>query len=332
LERIPGIGKERASMIQQKNIFERAEKEVRFIEKNGIRALYFLDKEYPSRLKQCEDSPLMVFYKGHGDLNAEKMIAIVGTRHVTPYGKETTEKLIMELAAYNVTIISGLAFGVDVHAHKQALKQNLPTLGVLAHGLDRIYPAEHKITADKMIHQGGLLSEYPSSTKPDRNNFPARNRIVAGLSDAVIIIESAEKGGALITAELANDYNREVFALPGRINDHFSKGCHRLIMQNKAHLFENAGHVAEIMGWDDVVKKTEKYIQGNLFHNLNEEELKVVQVLELNGLTAIDYLSLNTQIPIGRLSSLLLSLEFKGMLRSLPGKCYELSGGKFKKS
>ncbi len=324
LEKVPGIGKERASLIHKKDLFEGVDKEINYMEKNGIRPLYFLDKEYPARLKNCEDAPLMVFYKGVADLNAQRMLAIVGTRFITPYGKDMTEKIVQELAQYNVTIISGLAYGVDVQAHKCALKHTIPTIGVVAHGLDRIYPSDHKIIAEKMLDCGGLLSEYASMTKPDRNNFPARNRIVAGMSDAVIVIESAEKGGALITADLANDYNREVFALPGRSTDHFSKGCHYLIRKNKAMLFENAGHIAEMMFWDDEKGKVKKKNQLELFDTLSDEERTLVRILGENGMTGIDALAILTDISVNKLSSLLLNLEFAGLLKTLPGKRYEL--------
>lgn len=324
LEKIPGIGRERASLIHRKDLFEGVEREMLYMEKNGIKPLYFLDKDYPKRLKNCEDAPLLVFYKGNADLNAPRMLAIVGTRFITPYGKDMTEKLVQELAQYSVTIISGLAYGVDVQAHKSALKHIIPTVGVVAHGLDRIYPSDHINIAEKMLVQGGLISEYPSMTKPDRNNFPARNRIVAGMSDAVIVIESAEKGGALITADLANDYNREVFALPGRSSDHFSKGCHYLIRKNKAMLFENAVHIAEMMLWDDDKGKVKKKKQLELFDTLSEEERNLVRVLGENGITGIDALSLLTALSVNKLSSLLLNLEFAGLLKTLPGKQYEL--------
>ena len=326
LEKIPGIGSERAKFIQKKDLFEKAEEEILFMKKHHIKSLFYLDKDYPIRLKNCEDAPLMLFYKGNVSLNSDRVIAIVGTRFITPYGKDMTEKLIAELAKYRVVIVSGLAYGVDVQAHKSAINNNMPTIGVVAHGLDRLYPSENKATADKMMLNGAIISEYPSKTNPDRENFPARNRIVAGMCDAVVVIESAEKGGALITAELANDYNRDVFAMPGRITDHFSKGCHQLIRKNKAMLFESAIDIAEIMNWDDNLKPNKQKTQNQmeLFKTLNDDEKKLVEILRTGGLMGIDSIALNSGIPVSKVSAALLNLEFSGLLRSLPGKVYEL--------
>jgi DNA processing protein len=325
LERIPGIGKERAAMIEKKDLFEKAEKEIAFMHKNNIQPLFYLDENYPARLKNCYDSPLMLFYKGTVDLNVARMVAIVGTRFITPYGKDSTEKLVADLAKYNAVVVSGLAFGVDVQAHRSSILHQVPTVGVVAHGLDRIYPAENKSTADKMLNNGGVLSEYPSGVKPDRENFPARNRIVAGMCDAVIVIESAERGGALITAEIANEYNRDVFALPGRTSDHFSKGCHQLIRKNKAMIFESASQIAEMMNWED--KKADKkksFFQTELFTAMNPDEKKLVELLKTNGATGIDTLAALAGITVNKTSVSLLNLEFAGFLRSLPGKMYEL--------
>jgi DNA processing protein len=326
LEKIPGIGRERAELIQKKDLFEKAEKEIDFMQKNGIEPLFYIDKNFPERLKNCYDAPLMLFYKGNIDLNSSRMVAVVGTRFITPYGKDMTEKLIAELAQYNVVIVSGLAYGVDVQAHKSSINYNVPTIGVVAHGLDRLYPSDNKATADKMMLNGGIISEYPSGIKPDRENFPARNRIVAGMSDAVIVIESAERGGALITAEMANEYNRDVFALPGRTTDHFSKGCHLLIRKNKAMLFESAEQIAEIMNWtnNNSAKKNKQSFQAELFTNLNDDEKKIVDILKANGQTAIDLLAANAGMAVSKASVSLLNLEFAGLLRSLPGKIYEL--------
>lgn len=326
LEKIPGIGSERAGLVQKKDLFEKAEEEIRFMKKNGIKSLFYLDKDYPNRLKNCDDAPLMLFYKGNADLNSSRMIAIVGTRFITPYGKDMTEKLIDELTKYKVVIVSGLAYGVDVQAHKSALHNNIPTIGVVAHGLDRLYPSENKATAEKMMLNGAIISEYPSRTNPDRENFPARNRIVAGMCDAIVVIESAEKGGALITAELANDYNRDVFAMPGRITDHFSKGCHQLIRKNKAMLFESAEHISEIMSWDDNKQSTKQKTQNqlDLFTSLNDDEKKLVEILRSGGQVGIDAIASHAGIPVSKVSAMLLNLEFAGLLRSLPGKVYEL--------
>lgn len=326
LEKIPGIGAERARLIQKKDLFEKAEEEIRFMKKQGINSLFYLDNDYPFRLKNCDDAPLMLFYKGNISFNKDRMIAVVGTRFITPYGREMTEKLITELIQYDVVIVSGLAYGIDVQAHKVAIQNNIPTIGVVAHGLDRIYPAENKDTANKMILNGAIISEYPSKTNPDRENFPARNRIVAGMCDAVVVIESAIKGGALITADLANDYNRDVFALPGRVTDHYSKGCHQLIRNNKAMLFESALHIAEIMNWNgnkqSIKRKTQN--QLNLFISLNEDEKKLIEILRIGGQVGIDTIAASAEIPVSKVSAFLLKLEFSGILRSLPGKMYEL--------
>ncbi len=326
LERIPGIGKERAAIISKGNLFKKAEEEIAYMNKNGIRPLFYLDEDYPRRLKNCVDAPLMLFFKGNASLNTNRIVSIVGTRFMTPYGKSETEKLIEQLAKYKVTIVSGLAYGIDVQAHRSALKHGLETIGVIAHGLDRMYPSENKPTADKMIQQGGLLTEYIHKTNPDRENFPARNRIVAGMCDAVIVMESAEKGGALITAELGNDYNREVFALPGRTSDHFSKGCHKLIRENKAMLFESAENIATMMSWEDETHpiKKKKPIQQELFATFGEDEMKVIEILKQSGNMGIDTLAAYVHFPVNKVSGILLNLEFAGVLRSLPGKRYEL--------
>jgi DNA processing protein len=324
LERIPGIGRERASLIYTKGIFEHAEKEMLFMEKNGVTPLFCLEKDFPSRLKNCYDAPLMLFYKGKANLNANRMVGVVGTRFITEYGKAMTEQIVSELSALGVTIVSGLAHGVDVHAHKGSLRMNVPTIGVIAHGLDRIYPAENRVIANKMIVDGGLISEYPSDTTAARENFPARNRIVAGMCDAIIVVESADKGGALITAEFANEYNREVFAVPGRITDHFSQGCHRLISNHKAVIYESAKQFASQMSWDDDPKKIQQPNQLQLFPLLNEHEQKIVEILRANGKTEIDTLARQSEMPVFKVSSLLLSLEFAGVLRVLPGKLFEL--------
>ena len=326
LEKIPGIGSERAKLIQKKDLFEKAEAEIIFMKKHGIKSLFYLDKDYPSRLKNCEDAPLMLFNKGNVTLNSDRTIAIVGTRFITSYGKEATEKLIEELAKYKPVIVSGLAYGVDIHAHKYAINNNIPTIGVVAHGLDRLYPTEHKAIAEKMLLNGAIISEYVSKTNPDRENFPARNRIVAGMCDAVIVIESAEKGGALITADLANDYNRDVFALPGRTSDHFSKGCHQLIRKNKAMLFESAEHIAEIMNWDNPkeTNKQKAQKQLDLFITLNEDEKRLVKILQSDKIIGIDSLALKSNFPVSKVSAILLNLEFAGLLKSLPGKMYRL--------
>lgn len=325
LEKIPGIGPERAGWIAGHSLDRTAEEEAAFIRKNGITPLFYSDNFFPRRLRHCDDAPVLLFQKGNVDLNAGKLIAIVGTRYITGYGKELTENLVEGLVTYNPVIVSGLAYGVDVHAHKSALYYGLNTLGVLAHGLDRIYPAVHKGISGKMLQQGGLVTEYISGTIPDRENFPERNRIVAGLCDAVVVVESALKGGALITAELATGYNRDVFAFPGRVSDSFSRGCNALIELNKAMLVTGAADIARAMNWDLSVhqeRKGQPAIQPELFATLEEEEKKVADMLKQSGSLPIDELAVRVKLPVSRVSAMLLKLEFLGMIKSLPGKVY----------
>lgn len=259
LEKIEGIGGIRANNIKAFTDFSKAEEEIGFIEKYKIKSLFLTDKDYPQRLLNCYDSPILLYYRGTADLNGSKVIAIVGTRNNSDYGKQVTEKLIKELATQNVLIVSGLAFGIDAIAHKSAIKNQLPTVGVLGHGLDQIYPSEHSGLAKDMIkHRGGLLTEFRSHSKPDKHNFPIRNRIVAGMSDATIVIETGIKGGSMITAELANGYNKDVFAFPGRTSDTKSAGCNYLIKNNKAVLLTDAQELIEMMGWESQRSKRKR--------------------------------------------------------------------------
>lgn len=268
LEKIEGIGSVRASSIKEFNNFSKAEEEIVFIEKYKINPLFISDKDYPQRLLNCYDSPTLLYYRGTADLNVSKIVAIIGTRTHTDYGKQVTEKLVKELSEQNITIISGLAFGIDAIAHKTAIKNDLPTVAVLAHGLDQIYPYEHSGLAKDMIKQnGGLLTEFGSKTKPDKHNFPTRNRIVAGMSDATIVIETGIKGGSMITAELANGYNKDVFAIPGRTNDTKSAGCNYLIKNNKALLLTSGQELIETMGWEEKPSKSSAKKQKELLLN-----------------------------------------------------------------
>lgn len=324
LEKIPGIGAERADAILNHKTFERAEEEVLFIRKHKIKSFFYLDQDYPARLKNCDDAPILLFLKGETDLNVQRIVAIVGTRNATAYGKQITESFLEGFSKYNATIVSGLAYGIDIIAHKEALKNNLPTIGVLAHGLDRIYPSAHKPVAEKMIRNGGVLTEFISKTNPDRENFPSRNRIVAGMTDATIVIESATKGGALITADIANSYNRDVFAVPGKIGEKFSEGCHELIRLNKAMLVETADQVAEMLNWNDDVSTKKENKQLKFFHELKSEEKVLVGLLQQKGKLDIDNMTIHSNMPMSKVSSTLLNLEFAGVLRSLPGKVYEL--------
>ncbi len=324
LEKIPGIGSERADGILNHTVFKRAEEEVAFIRKHRIRTFFYLDKDYPARLKNCDDAPVLLFLKGNAELNTQRFIALVGTRNSTPYGKQVTEMLVEGFAKYNATIVSGLAYGIDIIAHKASLKNNVPTIGVLAHGLDRIYPAAHKPVAEKMINCGGVITEFISKTNPDRENFPARNRIVAGMTDATLVIESATKGGALITADIANSYNRDVFAIPGKIGEKFSEGCHELIRLNRAMLVESADQIAEVLNWNDNASKKKENTQLKFFHELKSEEKVLVNLLHQNGKLDIDSITIQANMAMSKVSSTLLNLEFAGVLRSLPGKVYEL--------
>ena len=324
LLKVPGIGLAAANAISKRDVFERAEKEMRFIEREGIIPIFYLDEKYPYRLEQAEDSPILLFFKGNASLNHQKVISVVGTRQADDCGKNLCDQLIHDLAAQDVQIISGMAYGIDICAHRAAIKNKLPTIAVFAHGLDRIYPSMHRSTAIKMLEQGAWLTDFPSDTIPDRENFPKRNRIVAGMADATIVIQSQKSGGSLITADIANSYNRDVFAFPGAIGDGNFAGCNQLIKNNKAALIESAKDVIQFLQWD-VKNKKRKIIQTNLFHSLNEEERKIVQVLKDKGKTAVDDLCIYTKISIHTISGVLLNLEFAGIVKSLPGKVYGLT-------
>jgi DNA processing protein len=324
LEKIEGIGTVRAVSIKSFDSFNEAEKEMRFIEKYNIHPLFITGAAYPQRLLHCYDAPVMLYYKGNADLNASKIVAIVGTRNNTDYGKQVTETLVKELSALDVIIVSGLAFGIDSIAHKCALKHQLPTIGVVGHGLDQIYPAAHSGLAKEMLKEGGgLLSEYRSKTPPDKHNFPGRNRIVAGISDATILIETGIKGGSMITADIADSYNRDVFAVPGKITDTKSEGCNHLIKTNKAALLSDANEFMEVMGWQS--KTVEKKKQKELFVQLNEDEQKIVELLKNKESVHIDELNLQSGLSTSTVAAAILNLELNGVIRSLPGKVYKLN-------
>ncbi|HEY4799689.1 MAG TPA: DNA-processing protein DprA [Bacteroidia bacterium] len=328
LEKVPGIGSITANAITKKGVMQsalaRAEKELLFIEKKNIIPLFFTDPEYPVRLKQCDDGPIMLYAKGEINLNEEKIVSIIGSRKATSYGKKICEQIIESFSSHHALIVSGLAYGIDVTAHRAALKNNLSTIGVLAHGLDLIYPGEHTATAEKMTEHGGLLTEFVSATKMNPEYFPRRNRIVAGMSDATIVIEATVKSGALITAEIANSYNRDVFAVPGRIDDISSEGCNLLIKANKAMLIQSAEDVIKALNWD-VQNKKNNVQQRQLFENLSPEEEKLVAILKEKEKTHIDDLCISSKIPMNKTASLLLNLEFSGTIKSLPGKMYCLN-------
>ena len=321
LLKIPGIGGAIAENIISFRNFSRAEEELKFIAKHKIETYFYADENYPSRLKLLSDAPFIFYYRGNANLNHEKIISIVGTREATEYGRNFCNKLIAELVPHNVLVVSGLAYGIDIAAHKAALKNNLSTIGVLAHGLDKIYPSVHKSIAVKMINQGGVLSEYNSETKPDRENFPDRNRIVAGMSDAIIVVEAAIKGGALITAEYGNSYNKDVFALPGRNSDEFSAGCNKLIKGHKASLIENADDLIYMMGWEQKKGARVKQ-QSTLMLNLSPVESMIIDKVSSAGKVHIDELTQALQLPNSELALVLLNLEFNGILKSLPGNFF----------
>ena len=325
LERIEGIGTIRANSIKNFKDFQLAEDEARFIEKYKIKPLFLTDKDYPKRLLHCYDSPTLLFYKGDADLNASKIIAIIGTRNHTEYGKQQTENLIKGLSSQNILVVSGMAYGIDAIAHKASLKNELATVGVLGHGLDQIYPPDHSNLAKDMLKfGGGLLTEFRSNTKPDKHNFPTRNRIVAGMSDATIVIETGERGGSMITAELANGYNKDVFALPGRVTDNKSAGCNFLIRNNKAMLLTDAEEIIEMMGWEEKSQKAKVKSQKELFIELSKEEKLIVDILNEKESVHIDELNIKSGLSSSSAAAAILSLELQNVIISLPGKIYRL--------
>jgi DNA processing protein len=325
LLKIPGIGEQTAANILNGQVLKSAEQEICFVEKNNITPLFYLEKNYPGRLKHCSDAPVMLYLLGNADLNAPRTIGIVGTRTPSQQGIAVCEELVEGLNPYKPVVISGLAYGIDIAAHRKCLDLGLNTLAVLGHGLSRIYPLQHRKTALDMIGQGGLLTEFPSNVAPDRENFPMRNRIVAGLCDALIVVETAERGGSIITALQANSYNRDVFAVPGRVKDKYSKGCHYLIKNNLAALVENAADVASSLRWPEPGhEKHPRGIQGSLFMELTDPEKNIIDILQQREETGIDQLSYESGLTGSELASLLLNLEFLGMVRALPGKRYIL--------
>jgi DNA processing protein len=325
MTRIPGIGDKRVAQWDFDNALKQAEKELLYIQKHGIDPIFYTDRRYPKRLKNCGDSPILLYAKGNMDLNPQHVISIVGTRNATDYGRLLCKQLIEELQQYNILIVSGLALGIDVAAHKECLKHNMPTVGVLGHGLDRLYPSQNRGTADKMLENGGLLSEYPSGTIPDSENFPQRNRIVAGIADATVVIEAGIKGGALITAEIANSYNRDVFAFPGRLDDKYSEGCNFLIRNNKAALLTCVADLAFSLGWEkaDKAKPIDQFV---LPIDLSRDERLIFDILQQHpSPLAIDDLTIKANMPMSMLAMNLLNMEMQGYIQSLPGKTYKVS-------
>lgn len=307
----------------------RAEVELRFMQEHQIRALTLNDDDYPQRLIECPDAPIILYYKGNADLNQTKVISIVGTRQCTAYGQDLIHRFVGDLRRHcpQVLIVSGLAYGVDIYAHREALENGYPTIGVLAHGLDQIYPYHHRDTAAQMLSHGGLLTEFMTQTNADKPNFVRRNRIVAGMSDCCIVIESAAKGGGLITAGIAQSYDRAVFAFPGSVGMPFSEGCNNLIRDNIAALISSADDFVRAMGWqDDTLRKQAMAsgIERNLFPDLSEEEQKIVCLLQQTNDLQLNILSVKSGIPIGHLTALLFQLEMKGVIKTLAGGMYHL--------
>lgn len=325
LSRIPGISHSLASEIKRPEVLTRAEQELAFIEKNHIRLYFISDTSYPFRLKECSDAPLLFYFKGNADLNAPRILSIVGTRQATEYGKSLTESLIKDLASYfpDTLILSGLAYGIDICAHKNALRYQLPTVAVLAHGLDRIYPFLHRSTAVEMLREGGLVTDFPTGTIPNKPNFIRRNRIVAGLADATLVVESAEKGGSLITADIAFSYGRDVFAFPGRVNDVHSKGCLSLIRQNKAGLITSADDLITALRWDVTFAQAALPKQSQILFPDNPLQEKLTLLLRQHGEMHINQLAIELGLPVHQMSSLLFELEMDGRVRILPGDRYQ---------
>jgi DNA processing protein len=326
LLKVHGVGDEIANSIVKQEVLDLAEKEVYFCETHGIEILLQHNPLYPQRLKNYPDAPFILYYKGSADLNASRTVGIVGTRNPSAVGRENCQQLVKDLKQYNSTIISGLALGIDITAHRQSLELGIPTIGVMGTGMAKIYPREHKQTATEMLEMGGLLTEFSSNSGPDAKHFPMRNRIIAALSDALVVVESATKGGSIITANLAFGYNKDVFTFPGRIADKNSQGCNMLIKSNKAALIEKAGDLAYGMNWDDTPNTQSRnhiqLIQPQLFPDLSPHEQKVLDLLRANGQTGIDLLTHQTGFTPAQVSSLLLNLEFKGAVTSLRGKQY----------
>lgn len=323
LSAVENMGEVRARSIKRFNDFSAAEAEIRFIEKYNIEPLFMTSDTYPKRLLNSYDAPVMLYYRGNADLNSSRMISIIGTRSNTEYGKITTEKIVADLQTHHATIVSGLAFGIDAIAHKAALQQQLPTVGVLAHGLQTIYPAQHKSMAKEMMLQGGILTEFTSGVQPDKHNFPRRNRIVAAIADATIVVETAVRGGSMITAELANSYNRDVFAVPGRLTDAKSAGCNYLIQNNKAILFTDVKQLAAELGWD--IPAVKKQAQRTLFVALSNEEEVIYNLLKDKDALHIDEIYWKSGQSSSTVAAAILNLELQNIVLSLPGKMYKLA-------
>ena len=322
LVKIPGIGSGLAKYISERSYMKAAEKEADYVTKNNIATYFYLDSNYPFRLRQCDDSPVLFYFKGNSDLNSPKIISVVGTRNATIHGKELCEKIIAGLGEGHpdLIVVSGLAYGVDICAHKAALSNNLQTIAVLGHGFNTIYPSMHRSIAREISGKGGLLTDFVSDALPERNNFLKRNRIIAGMSDATLVVESGVKGGALVTADMACSYNRDTFAVPGRPDDQWSAGCNSLIKNNKAALVESAEDIEYFLNWKP--SKSKPAVQRSLFSELDETEQKIFELISREGESTIDQICRTLDIPIFKLSSQLLQMEFKGVVKCYPGNLY----------
>lgn len=326
-ELVPGTRQRTVEALESSQVFTRAQQEYDYVLKNNISCLTYWDDRYPSRLRECEDAPIVLYYRGNADLNQLHVVNLVGTRHATEYGTQICATFIRDLKEIcpDVLVVSGLAYGIDIHAHRESLANGVATVAVLAHGLDRIYPYLHRDTAQQMLENGGLLTEYMTGTAPDRQNFVSRNRIVAGMCDATIVVESAQKGGSLITADIAESYHRDCFAFPGRISDEYSKGCNQLIRDNKASVLLSAEDLVKALSWDSQLSaKKRENVQRCLFVELSDEQQAVVDVLNRMGNMQINALVVETNIPIHKMTGLLFELEMKGVVRALAGGVYQL--------
>jgi DNA processing protein len=321
LAQISGFSTDILKKMNRESALEKSDVILQAIQRQQIDLLFYTDIEYPRRLKQCEDAPLLLYTKGNLDLNDTRFVAIVGTRDASDYGKRICSELIQQFVGTDIVVVSGMAYGIDIAVHQLCLQYGVQTIGVMAHGLEIVYPHLHRSTAKKMLNQGGLISEYPPNTKPDRENFPMRNRIVAGMCDATIVVESKIKGGSLITADLANDYSRDVFAYPGNVFDEHSEGCNSLIANNKAHLIRNGADFLQKMGWDLTVRNP---VQRSIFHSLSTEEQHVMALLEKSGQMNIDSMAMHLNFPSSKLSVILFQLEMNGLIASVPGNRCQL--------
>ena len=322
LSKINGIGNHVLKHLFDAKNIKSAAQELKYMQENAVAYSYFLEDKYPSNLQHCIDSPILLFKDGNIDFSNKKIISIVGTRNMSSYGRDFCNTLVDDLAQYNPIIVSGFAYGVDICAHKAAIKNNLQTIAVLAHGLEEMYPKVHKKYRNQVSENGGFLTEFWHNETPLRENFLKRNRIVAGISSATIIIESAAKGGALVTADIANSYDKDVFAVPGRTTDLYSKGCNNLIKNNNAFLLNSAEEIVKMLNWD--LKEQPKAIQQQLFLELNENEQKIYDLLHEKGKQVADVISVECNIPIYQLAAILLQMELKGISKPLPGKMFEL--------